>query len=377
MKNILRVVRKEWKETLRDRRVLFGAFVMPMVLVAVMMTAFGSLEGFLSKRPESRIGYREAPEGFASALGSGVNAEPFQDAAEAIELVKKGRLSAFAQAGAEGRMEIHFDSSRPMSIAGASLVQQALESLRRKGLRAELENRGADPSLSEPAPVDRIDVAKKQSGGSILVMILPYLVVLWTFYSGMSAAADLVAGEKERGTLETLLSSPLTRTEAAIGKLAALGLLCLAGGLATLAAMLVAGPIALAKSGAQPPSPASIGLLVMLLVPLAALFSSILVAVSSAARTMREAQTYLSFVSLIVLVPAVSSQFVGILGQDQAAWVAWTPILNTAVAIAQALRGQLELGLALKAGLTSLVPAALLAWLAVSLFRREGILSRT
>ncbi len=377
MKNILLVVKKEWRETLRDRRVLIGAFVMPMVLVFVMMTAFGNLQDVMEKRPELKIGLGEAPAGLKEALGKEVKVENSADQESAVAAVRKGTLGAYVTAQPDGQAGIYFDSSRPLSMAAASVVQRGLEEIRRSDLRLELIDAGRPAELAEPYPSARIDVSEAQAGGSLLVMLLPYLVVLWTFYSGMSAASDLVAGEKERGTLETLLASPISRTEAAVGKLISLSLLCLAGGLATLAAMLVAAPLALASEGSSPPTFGAILTLAALLVPLALLFSSVLLVVSSAAKSMREAQTYLSMVSVVVLIPAIASQFIGITGQDQAAWVTWTPILNTAVAIGQALRGQLESSLALKAALTSLAPAIVFAWMAVRMFQREGILKRS
>lgn len=377
MNNILLVVKKEWRETLRDRRVVIGAFVMPMVLVFVMMTAFGNLQDVMERRPELKIGLGEVPAGLAEALEGEVKIEQTSESEEAIAAVRKGRLGAYVTAQPDGQAGVYFDSSRPLSMAAASVVQRGLEEIRRADLRRELTDAGRSTDLADPYPSSRIDVTEAQAGGSLLVMLLPYLVVLWTFYSGMSAASDLVAGEKERGTLETLLASPISRVEAAVGKLISLSLLCLAGGLATLAAMLVAAPLALASEGSSPPSVGAVLTLAALLVPLALLFSSVLVVVSAVAKSMRESQTYLSMVSIVVLIPAIASQFIGITGQDQAAWVTWTPILNTAVAIGQSLRGQLEGSLALKAALTSLIPAILFAWLAVRMFQREGILKRS
>lgn len=218
-------------------------------------------------------------------------------------------------------------------------------------------------------------------GGSMIVGMLPYFIVIWAFFGGFSVAGDLVAGEKERGTLETLLITPALRGQIALGKFLALSLVSLLSALTSLVGVLVVGTLRLPMTaelfpkGQIVPLP-SIVVIFAILIPLVALFASVLLAVSSRSRNMREAQTKLTSVSMIVTMPAIFSQFIGFTDMGKAAWVQFTPILNSSVAIRSALLGKNDWGFHLSTITVSLVLALLAFRFAVKAFDREEVLSR-
>jgi sodium transport system permease protein len=120
----------------------------------------------------------------------------------------------------------------------------------------------------------------------------------------------------------------------------------------------------------------AVGITGGILVSLVAFFASLLVAISAASRNIRESQTYLGGLSFVVLLPAVFSQVIGFTGAENELWVAFTPILNSAMGLRAALAGE---GLTPAAGgavATNLTLALLCTILAVRLFRREGMVLR-
>jgi sodium transport system permease protein len=240
-----------------------------------------------------------------------------------------------------------------------------------------------DPKAFEAFGIERRSADTGQAfGGSMLVGFLPYLIILWAFYGGFSIVSDLVAGEKEKGTLETLLVSPISRTDIAVGKFLALATVSLAATVSALMGVVLMGlfdnkATSVMFDGGLSLSLESILAIVLALIPLIVLFAAGLLSLSTFAKNQREVQSYLSLVSFLVLVPAMMSQFIGYTDAATSTWIAFTPILNTATVLRQALLEKVDYGtLAITTGV-SVVLAVLALWVVVRLFQRESVLFRT
>jgi sodium transport system permease protein len=213
------------------------------------------------------------------------------------------------------------------------------------------------------------------------VGLLPYMIVIWAFYGAMGIAGDMVAGEKEKSTLETLLITPVSRTHIVLGKLMALSTISLLSSLSSLIGIILfatikpPGSAEMFKAGLGV-TPASALVIIALMVPMAAVFSSLLIGVSSYAKNSREAQQYLSQISFIVIMPAVFSQFIGLTDYGSKRWVDFVPILNTANNIRLSLLGKADLtGIFITIGV-SLLLALVALRISVMLFNREEVLVR-
>ena len=127
--------------------------------------------------------------------------------------------------------------------------------------------------------------------------ILPFIVVIWSLTGAFYPAIDLCAGEKERGTFETLLSSPAERSEIAIGKLLTVMSFSMATSLLNLLSMAFTGVLLASKIGAMSsfgaPPIYSIGWLILALIPISALFSAVALAAAAFAQSSKEGQYYL------------------------------------------------------------------------------------
>ncbi len=244
-----------------------------------------------------------------------------------------------------------------------------------------LDRAGISKLEREPVKLKRDPLPKKEeSAGSSVAGFLPYLIVIWAFYGGFGLASESVAAEKEKNTLETLLIAPISRKQIAFGKFLSLFTVSLMGCLVSVATMLILGP----RMGGTTLFPSGFGLTLPLLaailgvvLPLCAMFAGLLLAISAFSKNTRECQTYLTFVSFIVLIPAVFSQFIGFTDFARAQWVAFVPVLNSATILRQALLGQIDSTMALITVASSCLLAAVAIYFAMRMFLKESILTKS
>jgi sodium transport system permease protein len=363
---------------------VIGAFVGPVLMVWLFVALLGTVEKRLKEPPKPDVVVIPGPDRLLEALVGPLSNRLLTapDEASAGELIEDGKAKLAVRMEPQTRTLVAtYDSDDPMSQVAMGALRQAVDAVNKKSTEAVLERLGADKAAAEPIKFEARALADKGLGGSSLLGMLPYLIVLWAFYGGMSLASDLVAGEKERGTLETLLVSPTDRWQIVIGKFLALALTCLLSALTSFAGLLLL-PVMDPKAAQTLAAQAGAGLgavlppVVALLVPLVALFAAVLIAVSTRARNMRESQTYLTLLSLVVLLPAVFSQFIGFTGLERAAWVKWTPVLGHAVGLREALMGRPDWGTVGASAVVGLGIAALaLAWTRKA-FLSESILAK-
>ena len=169
---------------------------------------------------------------------------------------------------------------------------------------------------AQPIEVRGLDVATEQEvGGSVWSRIFPFLLVMMSLTGAFYPAVDLCAGEKERGTMETLLISPATRAEIVLGKFLTVMLASVTTAVLNLVSMGLTGlfmaqrsvPLLLdsnqhgGTAGITPPSLHTAVWMILLLIPLAAFFSAVCVALAALARSMKEGQYYMTPLYLVCL----------------------------------------------------------------------------
>jgi sodium transport system permease protein len=245
-----------------------------------------------------------------------------------------------------------------------------------------------------PFDIHRANVAPPEKvGGNLFGGIVPYIIIILCFTGAMYPAMDLTAGEKERGTMETLLCSPVGRVDLVLGKflmvvtgsLAAMAMamfsLGITAALSGLFLMSGSGAGAAASAGATKaagslPMIDPVGLLgvIALILPVAVLFSAVLFAISLFAKSFKEAQSYVSPLLIVVLMPAM----VGILpGIELNLRLSLIPILNLSLVCKEMLSGVWHWDyIAIIFGSSCLYAAGAL-WLAVRMFNREDVIFRS
>ena len=363
-----------------------------------MMMLFGVIFSSVSKATKTSIYVIKGPRdstvtAFLDALDKGgmkvVDVDSVSDAEKGI---KKGdiRLAIDFGTGMQDKLSksvpvvlnAYFDPQEQKAQIALAVIEKAVEGTSEIKLKAILKEKGVDEAYIKPLSVKRNEVKVGEAESSqLLVQLLPYFIVIWAFFGALSSASDLVSGEKERQTLETLLISPAPRNQIAIGKLLALIAASLTATSVSVLAIFVM--YFLKLDFLKPVFEHGLGLtlsgllvIIITLVPTCALFGSILLAVSSYAKNTREAQTYLSQASMFVTLPAAFSQIIGFTDFAQSEVVYAIPILNTANVIRNALMGRYDaLGIAITIS-SGVLLASIAVWYSVRLFNRESILSR-
>lgn len=398
MKWALIVFKKEWREMLRDKRVRRAMFFGPVFSVMITMMLFAVIFSSVEKATKTKIHvvkgtHDPAVDAFLQGLDkAGMKVEEVGSIEEAKKKIEKGdvRLALDFGAGMQSTLSkpapfvlnAYFDPQEQKSQIALSIIEKVCDKTSEGVLKAILKEKGVDEAFVKPVSVKRNEVKVGETKSSeFLVQLLPYFIVIWAFFGALSSASDLVSGEKERQTLETLLISPAPRNQIAIGKLLALIAASLT---ATTMALLSIFMLYTLKIGLLQKlfenglglTPAGVVVVVITLLPTCALFGSILLAISSFAKNSREAQTYLSQASMFVTLPAAFSQFIGLTDFAQSKAVYLIPILNTANVIRNALMGKYDVvGIVITIA-TGVVLGSIAVWYSVKLFNRESILSR-
>ncbi len=250
------------------------------------------------------------------------------------------------------------------------------DTLRARRLRALHINAAA----IEPVAVTEVNVASaKEKLAGLIGGFLPYLFIIFCFMGSMYPAIDLAAGEKERGTLETLLTSPATKLEILLGKV---GVVILTG-ITTAAVALFGMYLGIVQIREIPPEllktvmdilqVRSIILLLSLLLPLTIFFSGVLLSLSIVARSYKEAQSIISPSMIVVIIPAFIGMMPGITLDGVTALI---PILNVSLATKAIISETVTPVLLLEVYLSLIVLAALSLFVCARVFERESTLFR-
>lgn len=204
--------------------------------------------------------------------------------------------------------KIFYTSANEQSQLAYMRLLDVLERWTEEIVKGNLKASGVPARAAKPFVLEKADVAAQTSlqGAAIWSKILPMLLLIWAMTGAFYPAVDLCAGEKERGTLETLLSSPAERSEIVLGKLLTIMFFSMLTAGLNLVSMAVMGGLILAKMpGLGPPPLLAIVWLPLAMVPIAALFSALCLALAAFARSTKEGQYYLMPLLLITMPLAV------------------------------------------------------------------------
>ncbi|MFS8068965.1 MAG: ABC transporter permease subunit/CPBP intramembrane protease, partial [Byssovorax sp.] len=279
-------------------------------------------------------------------------------------------LRAAVEGGAEAPLSIYFDSVRADSALARDRLDDALERARKELLLEREAARGLPPGFTHAISVLPRNVAPpRRRVGQILGSMMPMMLILMSLLGGFLPAVDLTAGEKERGTMQTLLCAPLRPIEIITGKFLAVFAISLLTALANVVSMsFTLGRIL----PGEVPVPFSIyALTFALLVPVSFLFSALFLALAVFARDYKDGQNVLMPVYLPI---ALLSGLTALPGIELDTWTAFAPVLNIALLIKALFLGEARADLILLALGSSALYAALALLLAARVFEREHVL---
>lgn len=396
------VFRKELRDQLRDRRTLISMVVIPIVIFPLLTIGLGALIGKLLEKARQEkatvmlLGAEHAPALAERVRGTeGIRVVPAESDYKEQISEKKIRAAVQIPAGFEENLRDSGDAPtvKILHYAGEIRSQFALRTLQKvlgdyrdTVVEERLRARNLSPDLLEPfKSVDENVAPPEKVGGAVLGGLIPYFIIILSLTGAAYPAIDLTAGEKERGTIETILASPVRRTELVLGKF----LMVLVASLTTTAlaiasfaaTFLILGQqfgASLSKPGMKGMafviSSKAVAAVFFMVLPLAVLFSGALLAISVLAKSFKEAQSYLQPLIIVVILPSV----VGLLpGVELNAKLALVPVLNVSLVSKEILTGNYPWGLIGLIFVSSSVYAAAALFVAVRAFQRESVLFRT
>ena len=391
MLSILSVFRKEFRENLRDRRTLISALIFgplfgPLLFGATLSLSIERGTSEADKQVTLAVSHAErAPNLLAQLRQYGVKVESVSyDDAAAREAVKKhlkpmvllvtDDFGSRFQASEPARLLLYVDSSDANNGKDVSRIRVLLSHYGSLLARLRVMTRGVDPLVLSPIVIHDVDVSTP-AGRSVLALgTLSYLVLLTMLMGGMYLAIDATAGERERGSLEPLLTVPVRREHLIYGKmLATCAFMTLSLSLTVSAFAIVLQFAGLERFGMSVNFGPLVALTVILFcLPLVPLGAALMTIVAAFTRSYREAQTYLG---LVLLVPTLPLVFAGVLGLRPTAGLMAVPSLSQHFLITSLLRDEPIPGafLALSVGVT-LAVGAILVFIAGRLYHREALL---
>ena len=337
LSHVLLTLGKELRESLRDRRTLVVMILFPLVVYPLLSLLAAQVAVARDRTRQARPSLVAVlgPDGMRDDLSARIRAQP-----KLLSLIERGsradvaagRLDSLAQLAETGasRAEIVYDASREESREAAERLSDVIASVLPAGCapRFSLEKHNLAPEAGV--------------GGYLLSKVLPLLIVLMVLLGAFYPAIDVTAGERERGTLETILASPIRRFDLLLGKVLAVTALAALTGLLNLASMSVTliQVMRLADPGSTlqvPWTRAAAASAVVL--PSAFLFASLFVAVGAVARGFKEAQHLLTPVYFLSIAPAVA----GAVGEYRLTGLAaWIPCMNVTLLARELLLGHVS-----------------------------------
>lgn len=396
MKTIVTIFKKELIDSIRDRRTLVTMVVVPLLVFPLFLGISSKIMISQAKKAREKVlkvglvTYGNAGE-FRQGLLSRDDLRVIEDVGldKGSSLIKKDSLDAFIVFGRDfdrrvadllpGRITMYFKATEEREIEKIRVLK-LLNDFEEQLRSSRFKKLNLDESIIKTVEIEEQNLASaKERLAEAIGGFLPYLFIIFCFMGSMYPAIDLAAGEKERGTLETLLTSPVGRFQILLGKF---GVVVLTG-ICAAAISILGMYVGIRQVREIPPELLqtilsilefrSIVLLLSLLLPLTVFFSAILLSLSIFAKSFKEAQSIISPLMIVVIIPA----FIGLLpGMKLTATTALIPVLNVSLATKGIIAETITPVLLVEVYLSLIVFAILSILGCAKVFMREGTIFR-
>lgn len=401
LKHVMIVLRKEVKDLLRDRRTIISSILLPMILIPVINIVMGGgIQKFEKdmnenvmvalSRSSNSPEVRELVQEMILSKNPNIVLVDAEDPVKALEnneirciIEIENSYAEKLEDGQPIQITLQYDESKTKSQAAADIVSRAIDKFSEEVVEERIAALGLDPDFLQPVQVERKNLAPNDMGNNMMLqMMLPFMISILVAVGGIPAATDLVAGEKERNTFEPLLTTMPDRGSLLLGKYLAVTLFSMVSLVAILVGLSIGyiiNPNSLTigiDTQLQGISldPLAVVLALLITVALGMTFSGIQIALSTIAKSYKEAQTYLSFLMLAAMVPGYATMFMQ--ASDLSPVMFVMPVMNTVAAFKMILGGSINYFNLVLALVTSIIFVILTLMFAASLFKKEKVMFR-
>ena len=394
-KNIKLIFIKELVGTIRDKRTIIAMIIIPLIFYPLLFAGvgyFSKIGSLKSEEANSKIvihGAEFAPQ-LVKHLQDSEKIKVFTIGEDYPTKLQNGDIQAVLVIPSDfkykieqeepGKLILKYDATEAKSRIAQKRVNQIIEKYKGEILLQRISRLNLKEEFLTPLILQEENIATAEKmAGSFLAVLLPYLIIILIFAGAMHTAVDITAGEKERGTMATLLVSQVSRLEIVLGKCLAvmlisftsmaLGLLGLT--LAFLLGASIAGGIEGMNFGM---TINTIFLLFLVLFPLVGLASAVLVMVGIFARNIREASNYITPIYMLTVLLGVISVSQGM---ELTGKMFLVPILNSSFVFKELLLGKIYWDHILTTFIANMIIAGLALLGATCLFNKEEVLFRS
>lgn len=350
MKAIRSLFKKELTDSLRDRRTLLMMLLLPVLLYPGTMI----LVGTVMAAGKARLATEELVIAVASDDAEQfLKSQPLPPHTGWVRMTRDSGVAALKEkkvwavvdagagtfaavkAGQQGEVTVLYTKRHDRSMEAFDRVRRVLDACAKAALKIRLVAAALPETFADPVKIDAQDVDfQKDLGPLIASRVLPVMLVMMLFMGALYPAIDVTAGEKERGTLETLLVAPVRPIQVMAAKYLTVALIASLATCVNLAAMAITFAFGLKLDGGLSATLrfdlGQVLTLLVCLVPAAFMITGVALAIASLARNFKEAQSLLTPVTLIAVVPGLLALMPGI---ELNAWTAAIPLLNVALMV--------------------------------------------
>ena len=389
---------KELTDMIRDRRTIFMMVVMPLAVIPLLATtAIKLTQSQIEKAKDKElkvavIGETAAPELFkrlskeenfflvTMTNADSARAMTAEQTLDGVVIIPQD-FSEFVEGDKQATIRLIFKSSESLNAARRR-IEAIIDQYDREIVNERIGRLQLDETLFDAIAIEREDVASTEekfaenAGG-----FLPYIFIIFGFMGSIYPALDLGAGEKERGTLETILSSPASRFDIVMGKFLVVVLFSIATAFLAMLGVLIMVyqflptiETKITQTVMDMLGPRRIFIIMSMVLPVSAFFAAVALAISIFAKSFKEAQSMMAPLNIIIILPAM----IGMLpGFKLSAVTAAIPILNLSLATKAILGGSADPILIAEVYLSLFFLAGVSIYGCVKWFNREATLFRS
>lgn len=398
MNGIKIIFNKEMHRVWKDPKMILSLFVLPVVLMIFIYGLIGMLGSRSQEEAETHrsiVTIQNAPEGLAENLQNFAQGaeitylsleDPVEDVKQGIYDGEVDLLVVFPEDFLQNIRDYREGQPHPevRTFYNPSETYSELARERFVGSMQEYEKQllaerfGSEEVLTaftiDATNTESQIMDTEKAGAAYLSMMLPYLITLLLFAGTMSLGTDTISGEKERGTMASMLVTPVKRSSIVLGKLLALTVLSLISALVYIVSMVVAMPRAMAGMGEMSLTldAGQIVMIAFIILTLAFLYVTLVGIVAVYARTVKEAGSYVTPIYLIVIVAGIITMFSGNDGHSAVEYL--IPIYNSSVALGDILSGELEVASFFMTIASSLAVSGILTFGITKAFGNEHVM---
>ena len=364
-KIVKQIFKKEMIDILRDKKTIFMMIILPLLLYPILMVGASSIMSMSINKMEQttvNIAFNNNPsDNLINILNktneydeAKVNIIKVDDYKEALD---NETLDAYVEINENNDIQsykIYTNSSKNNSYTAENRIKEALDEYKEEIVEMNLAQEGLDAQKTlEPITYETLDIAKNEEiAGNILGQILPFILIIGVLLGSIYPAIDVMAGEKERGTLETLFTLPISNLELVMGKYMAVSFCAVVTAFLNIISILISiGFMTLTAGIANEMGMPKFdftqmifpGIITMICIGLFAMVvSAISMCVCSLAKSFKDAQNYITPVMLIIMIPSYVSMIPNI---ELDGFTSTIPVVNISLLIKSVLSFKFDLNL--------------------------------